>query len=119
MVGAATGAFDSPARASILPSLVSRENFPRAVTIASTNQALAFATGPAIAGLIIAEAGPGAVYGAYALILAGSIVGLFFLRPSLQETSARSVGLQAIREGLDFVRRRRVVLGCMLLDMLA
>lgn len=119
MVVAATGAFDSPARASILPSLVPREHFPRAVTIASTNQALAFATGPALAGLIIAEAGPGAVYGAYVLALAGSIAGLFFLRPARQETSARSVGLRAIEEGLDFVRRRRVVLGCMLLDMLA
>src|SRR5947207_1934347 len=50
MIVAATGAFDSPARASILPTLVTRDEFPRAVTIASTNQALAFATGPAIAG---------------------------------------------------------------------
>jgi len=119
MVVAATGAFDSPARASILPTLVARDAFPRAVTIASTNQALAFATGPALAGVLIAAWGPGAVYGAYALLLCGSIVGLVFLRPARQAVPARAIGVRAVIDGLDFVRRRRVVLGCMLLDMLA
>jgi len=119
MVVAATGAFDSPARASILPTLVARDAFPRAVTIASTNQALAFATGPALAGVLIAASGPGAAYGAYALLLCGSIVGLVFLRPARQAVPARAIGVRAVIDGLDFVRRRRVVLGCMLLDMLA
>ena len=35
-------AFESPSRAALLPTLVPRRSFPRAVTIASTNQALAF-----------------------------------------------------------------------------
>src|SRR2546428_7600515 len=56
---AAAAAFDNPARASLLPALVSREAFPPAVTIAATSQALAFATGPAIAGLLIGAAGGG------------------------------------------------------------
>ncbi len=43
-VGAAW-AFDSPSRAALLPTLVARDAFPRAVTIAATNQALAFTTG--------------------------------------------------------------------------
>jgi MFS family permease len=119
MAVAAAGAFDNPARASILPALVVREDFPRAVTIASTNQALAFATGPALAGVLIAAGGPATVYGAYALLLGGSIVGLLFLHPAPQQATTRAVGLRAIVEGLDFVRRRRVVLGCMMLDMLA
>jgi MFS family permease len=118
-VVAAAGAFDSPARASILPTLVPRESFPRAVTIASTNQALAFATGPALAGLLIAEAGVASVYAVYGLLLLGSIVGLVFLRPTRVEGAPRALGVRAIVEGLTFVRRRRVVLGCMTLDMLA
>ena len=118
-VVAAAGAFDSPARASILPTLVARESFPRAVTIASTNQALAFATGPALAGLLIAEAGVASVYAAYGLLLLGSIVGLVFLRPTRAEGAPRALGVRAIVEGLTFVRRRRVILGCMALDMLA
>jgi MFS family permease len=120
MIVAATGAFDSPARASILPTLVTRENFPRAVTIASTNQALAFATGPAIAGLVIAAAGPASVYALYVVLVLGSIAGLLVLRPVTAATTARAaIGMRAIVEGLTFVRRRQVVLGCMALDMLA
>jgi len=119
MVVAATGAFDSPARASILPTLVKRDSFPRAVTIASTNQALAFATGPAIAGVIIAAAGPATVYAAYAVLIAGSIGGLFLLRPVTASPGRTAIGVRAVVEGLTFVRRRQVVLGCMALDMLA
>jgi MFS family permease len=119
MIVAATGAFDSPARASILPTLVTRDAFPRAVTIASTNQALAFATGPAIAGVVIAASGPASVYALYVVLVAGSIAGLFLLRPVTATTARAAIGMRAIVEGLNFVRRREVVLGCMALDMLA
>jgi len=116
------GAFDSPSRSALLPTLVSRDVLPRVVTIAATNQALAFTTGPALAGLVIAAGGTGAVYVAYAALLVGSLVGLALLEPprsvarghlTLQST------VRSIRDGLVFVRRRQVVLGCMLLDMFA
>lgn len=119
VVVAATGAFDSPARAALLPTLVPREAFPRAVTIAATNQALAFATGPAVAGGLIALGGIGAAYVAYAVLLAGSLAGLGFLRPERAEAGTRAITLEAIRDGLRFVRQSPVVLGCMTLDMLA
>jgi MFS family permease len=118
MLVAAAGAFDNPARASLLPMLVPREVFPRAVTIAATNQALAFATGPALAGLLIAARGPASAYVAYAALVAGSLVGLAFLRPAHVER-ASSLSVRGIREGLSFVLRNRVVLGCMALDMFA
>jgi MFS family permease len=116
---AVAGAFDSPARVALLPTLVPREVLPRAVTIASTNQALAFASGPALAGMLIAAAGIGAVYAAYAALVLGSLLALVFLRPGGQEPSRGAPSLAAIREGLSFVRRRQVVLGCMVLDMFA
>jgi MFS family permease len=118
-VVAAAGAFDNPARASILPTIVPRGLFPRAVTVAATNQALAFASGPALGGLLIAAAGPAAVYGAYAALLAGSITGVVALRPGGGPPGGRGLTRHAIAEALAFVRRRRVVLGCMTLDMLA
>jgi MFS family permease len=116
---AAAGAFDSPSRAAILPTIVPRELFPRAVTVASTNQALAFATGPALGGLVIADAGVGALYAACTALMAGSVGGLVLLRPRADGRGRAAVSLRAIREGLAFVRRRQVVLGCMLLDMFA
>ncbi len=119
-VVAAAAAFDNPARAALLPTLVPREVFPRAVTIAATTQALSFATGPALGGVLIAALGIGSVYGAYAILVCGSLVGLAFLGPRPPTGSTRrGVSLDAIREGLRFVRRQPVVLGCMTLDMLA
>jgi MFS family permease len=119
VVVAAAGAFDSPARAALLPTLVPRAAFPRAVTIAATSQALAFATGPAVAGVLIAAAGVGSAYAVYAGLLAASLVGLAQLRPERPAGGTRAITVRAIREGLGFVRRSPVVLGCMTLDMLA
>jgi MFS family permease len=112
-------AFDSPSRAALLPTLVPREIFPRAVTIASTAQALAFTTGPAVGGLVIAAFGVASVYAVQATLVAGSLAALFFLHSPHRGERRAAVSMRAIREGLSFVRRNRVILGCMLLDMLA
>jgi MFS family permease len=97
-------AFESPARMALMPTLVEREVFARAVTVSSTNQALAFASGPAVAGLIIAAWG-----------ITMAVV-------TLREDALvvrRAISVAAIREGLQFVWRQPVVLGCMALDMFA
>ena len=119
VVLAAASTFDGPARAALLPTLVPLELFPRAVTIASTNQALAFASGPAVGGLLIAAAGVGAVYAVYAALICGSLAALAFVRTTRREGPRGAPSLRAIRDGLSFVRRRPVVLGCMVLDMFA
>jgi MFS family permease len=116
------GTFDSPSRSALLPTLVPRDVLPRVVTIAATNQALAFTTGPALAGLVIAAGGTGAVYAAYAALLVGSLVGLALLDPPRSVARGHLTvqsTVRSIRDGLVFVRRRQVVLGCMLLDMFA
>jgi MFS family permease len=116
---AVAAAFDNPARQALLPSLVPLESFPRAVTISSTVMALALASGPALGGLLIWAAGVEAAYAAYALLVVANLVGLGFVRtrPALHER--RPASWQAMREGLAFVRRSPVVLGCMALDMFA
>ncbi|MGH7821871.1 MAG: MFS transporter, partial [Candidatus Binatia bacterium] len=118
-VVAVAASFESPSRAALLPTLVSREQFPRAVTFASTNQALAFVTGPALCGLLIAELGVGAVYAAYGGLVAVSLLGVLYLPSRAPEGPRRAVSLQTIREGLAFVFRSEPILGCMALDMFA
>jgi MFS family permease len=114
------GAFENPARAALLPLLVERESFPRAVTIASTNQALAFASGPALAGLTIAAGGVGAAYTTFLVLIVLAFLSITLLRAApKQQGPRRSVSLAAIREGLTFVWQRPIVLGCMALDMFA
>ena len=112
-------AFDSPARQAFLPTLVPLEDFPRAVTFSSTTAALAFATGPALGGLLIAAAGVEAAYAGYIVLVALNLVGLSFVRSLRRESERRTPSRQAVREGLAFVRQSPVVLGCMALDMFA
>jgi MFS family permease len=116
---ACSAAFENPARAALLPSLVPREVFPRAVTLASTGQALAFMSGPAGGGVIIAEFGVGNVYGCYGLLIVGSLVGLALLRPAPPLGGRAAISWSTVREGLRFVRGNQIVLGCMTLDMFA
>ena len=116
---ACSASFENPARAALLPTLVPRELFPRAVTLASTGQALAFMSGPATAGMVIAEFGIATVYGCYGLLIVGSLSGLSLLRPRPHDGPRRAISWVAVREGLGFVRHNPVVLGCMSLDMLA
>ncbi len=112
-------AFDNPARSALLPTLVTREAFPRAVSIAATNQAVAFVTGPAVGGIVIAEIGVAGAYGAYALLLAVSFTLLGFVPRRPREGAVPPLSFRLIREGLAFVRSRQVLLGCMTLDMFA
>ena len=116
---AAAAAFDNPARASLLPGLVGRDAFPRAVTLAATNQALAFATGPAVAGLLIGAAGVGMAYALDAALTAVSLAALTLFRSPAPAGARVRIRLQAIRDGLAFVWRSEVILGCMTVDMFA
>ncbi len=119
VVAAIATAFDSPARMAFLPSLVGRAAFPRVATIASTNQALAFATGPALGGLLIADLGIAAAYAAFTVLILTALVLLAFLPSPPAAPTGRGVSVAVIREGLAFVRHRPVILGCMTLDMFA
>jgi len=117
-LAAVASVFESPARASILPQLVSRELFPRAVTVSATALWLSFATGPMLMGFSAAQGGIAAAYGLHAALVAASLVSLLLLPPLGAASSAR-VSWASIREGLEFVWRNPVVLGCMTLDMFA
>jgi MFS family permease len=116
---AAAHSFEQPARVALLPALVPRESFPRAVTIASTNQALAFATGPAIGGIVIATLGVAAAYFTYLVLIVLAFVCVLCLRTGGGSGLRSPVTFAAVREGLSFVLKQPVILGCMSLDMFA
>jgi MFS family permease len=116
---AVTNAFDSPARAAFLPTLVGREDFARAVPFASTTQALAFVTGPALGGILIAAAGIAAAYALYGALIVAAFGLLTTVRARETSPERRALSVRAIRDALGFVRRSPVILGCMSLDMFA
>lgn len=119
LVVALASAFENPARQALLPSLVRPETFANAVTVNSTFQQLGFVTGPAIGGLLIGFTGIETAYFAHASLIAVSIVAMLALRPRAVEGPKRAVSVEAIREGVSFVRHRPVLWGAMSLDMFA
>jgi len=113
------GVFEQPARASLLPQLVSREQFPRAVTLMSTLLFLGFATGPVLTGYVTGHLGIAAAYGLHALLVATSITSLARLPLLPRVANPARVTWSAIVLGLRYVWNNPVVLGCMTLDMFA
>ena len=116
---ASAASFSNPARAALLPMLVSREDFPRVVTTASTIRALAFALGPALTGVVVASAGIAWAYVGAAVFVGGSIATLMFLTTRLPAARQGTLSFSAMLEGLHHVRADPVVLGAMSLDLFA
>ena len=113
-------AFESPANAALLPGIVPRETFAQAVTIATSARSLGAVTGPAVGGALIAILGVGPSYFAYSGCLICSLAVLSFLRYHQEEPEQkRSVSIAAIKEGVQFVLQRQVILGAMTLDLFA
>ncbi|GMU40084.1 MAG: MFS transporter [Chloroflexota bacterium] len=111
-------AFENPARQALLPIIVPREVFTNAITVNSTLQSLAFMSGPAIGGIILAVFGVAEAYALHGVLVAASMVALLAVSASHVSTGAR-VSIAMIREGVVFVGRAPVLLGAMSLDMFA
>ena len=116
---AVASSFDQPARQSLLPQLVPAEIFPRAVTVAAAIGQLAFVVGPMLGGLLIAKFTVSGPYMVYAVLITVSAASLFRVRARYGTRGRRGVTIEAIREGLVFLRRNQVALGAMTLDMFA
>src|SRR5262249_45129564 len=114
-----SSAFEGPARQSLIPALVPRNLFSRAMVFNSTLQSLCAVTGPALAGGLIWWQGVGLSYVAHFALTLLAIVALVPVRIPKQSGSARGVMLAAIREGLAYLASHPAVLGAMTLDMFA
>jgi len=120
-LGAAAGAFDGPARQSLVPTLVPREDLPNAISLNTIMFQVAAVLGPSIAGVVIATLGVGWVYALNAVSFVAVIVALLAMR-GLVETAAHErseVSLAAAAEGLKFVFTQPLIRSTMLLDFFA
>jgi MFS family permease len=118
MLTAAASTFDGPARQALIPALVPRNQLAQAFSILNPSRELAFLIGPSLAGLLIAVSGPWLVYAVDALTYAVLVVVLALLRVKQQKSEVRDVTVWAnIREGLSFLRSRRLILQLMTVDL--
>ena len=119
-IAGVTSAFEGPSRQSLLPALVPRNLFSRAMTLNSTLQSLSALSGPAVAGGLIAWQGIGLSYAAHCCLVLVSMLVLLPVRVATTSKIGRTgMRLDAVREGLAYLRNRPVVLGAMTLDMFA
>src|SRR6266850_3910647 len=79
-IASAASAFDTPARQSLMPSLVPARDFPNAVSLGVTVFYFAMIGGPALAGLILATHGPAVIYGINSVSYLAVIAALIAMR---------------------------------------
>jgi MFS family permease len=97
-------ALAAPAWQAIQPEVVPRDQIPAVSTLGSVSGNAARAVGPAIGGVVVALAGPAAVFAINALSFAGIIVALMaWKRPRQIAPLEREHFGQAIVTGLQFV----------------
>jgi MFS family permease len=111
-------AFLGPASQSLVPFLVSREEFPRAVAWNSSTFQVATIAGPAIGGLLYAF-GPACVYAVSAGCYACAAFLISRIHVRLRVAAAAKPGLDGLLSGLRFVFSRPPILGAISLDLFA
>lgn len=123
-IASAASAFDTPARQSLMPSLVPARDFPNAVSLGVTVFYVAMIGGPALAGLLLASHGPAVIYGINAVSYLAVIGALILMRASGRAVTgeggaASRVSFAALKEGLRFVWKTPIIVQTMTLDFAA
>jgi MFS family permease len=122
-LASAANAFDIPARQSLMPALVPTEVFPNAVSLGLIVFNVATITGPAIAGVLLAETGPAFIYGLNAISFFAVIAALIVMRtsgdPERDGDRGSALSFAALKEGFRFVRNTPIIVQTMTLDFAA
>jgi MFS family permease len=122
-VQAAAMAFDLPARQSLVPNLVPREDLPSAFSMQSISFSVGAIIGPALSGIVIGYLGQEYVYFINAITFLAVIVALLLMgnveqsRPPVQK--GFHAALLDIKDGVHFIRHQPLILSTMILDFIA
>lgn len=114
-------AFDGPARQALVPNLVPVKDLPNAFSMTSIAFQTGSILGPALSGFIIAFAGQEAVYYINAVSFLAVILALILIGDVPQKASGyiKAVSWESIREGIQFILNKPIILSTMLLDFIA
>ncbi|MGH9942653.1 MAG: MFS transporter [Pyrinomonadaceae bacterium] len=124
-LSSAAVAFENPARQALLPELVPARDFPNAVSLGLVAFQVAQVTGPLLAGLALANAGPALVYALNAVSFLAVILAVLNLRASGRAaeeedgTKRNAISFESLREGWRFVWRTPIIVQSMTLDFVA
>jgi MFS family permease len=114
-------AFDGPARQALVPNLVPAKDLPNAFSMTSIAWQTGAIIGPAVTGFVIAFGGQQAVYYINAISYLAVIIALILIGPVAQTKTDRIAGVswESIKEGINFIVSKPIILSTMLLDFVA
>ena len=113
-------AFNGPAGQAFLPQLVKAEHFANAVTWGSSFFQTATILGPVAGGLIYGFAGnPAPVYACATVAYSAGVVLLSAIRVNVAARAGVAASSGLILDGLRYIWRNKLILGCMSLDLFA
>jgi MFS family permease len=108
-------AFNTPVRQSIISDLVRKEDLSNAVAINSTQFQLSRSLGPALAGAVLAAAGPGWCFLVNGILYVAVIWTLWVIKvPALPPRPRRSA-IQSIRDGVAYARGAPTIFALLLI----
>ena len=112
-------AFAGPALGALAPNLVPKEVLPRAIALSAMSWQVGSIGGPALGGYLYAV-GPATPYLVSCALFSLSLACMFLIRPIARSAmgGSRNPWKQMV-DGLHYVRRNRLVLGAISLDLFA
>ncbi len=120
LANGAVRAFNGPAGQAFLPQLVKPDHFPNAVTWSSSFFQTATILGPMAGGLIYGFAGsPAPVYACATVAYLTAVFLLSAIRVDIASRKNLDEPVGMILEGLRYIWRNKLILGCMSLDLFA
>lgn len=111
-------AFAGPSLSALAPNLVPRDMLPTAIAWNSIGWQAGAVIGPPLGAFLFAAA-PAAPYLTAAVLFAVALIGLFLITPVPRPVPSDASPWQSTLEGLSYVRRNRIVLGAISLDLFA
>ena len=111
-------AFAGPAMGALAPNLVPRDILPRAIALSSAAWQTGAIAGPALGGILY-DVMPDLPYGLSAFLFAFSVLCFFAIPPVARPPLKPGNPWQQMVDGLAYVRRNRLVLGAITLDLFA
>jgi MFS family permease len=111
-------AFTSPASSALMPNLVPREQFGRAVALNSMSWQVATISGPALGGVVLLL-GTDVVYASTFVGILLSSMMMWRVTPRPASGGREPVSWATLLAGLHFIRSRPVIFGAISLDLFA
>ena len=111
---------EQPSRQSMIPSLVPRAQLAQALALQGTQRYVPIIAGPSLAGVVLALWGPAACYAVDACSWLAMLAALRLLRTKIPEGGGwKTISVDSLREGLQFVWSHGVIFPLMILDFSA